>query len=158
MRSRAYLDEAPATEPRLDERLGNPACSVRSRTVHLRRVLAGEGSASVRSPAAVRVHDDLASRQTSVALGSHKPQTWAINRLRSLLHCVGFELITRFSGLNSLKTIPPMLIHKSKWLGSHSPPSCNDFEPLGFAGIQFYSHAHVHSQDWSGSSVSWTNN
>ena len=64
----AHLYEDPPAQSGLDERLGDPACCVRRRAVDLGEVLAGEGAASVSSPAAVRVDDDLPSGQTCVTL------------------------------------------------------------------------------------------
>lgn len=52
----------------LDEGLGDPASRVRCAAVHLGEVLAGESSPAVRSPPAVRVHNDLTARQTGVTL------------------------------------------------------------------------------------------
>ena len=64
----AHLYEDPPAQPGLDERLCDPARRVRRRAVDLGEVLAGEGAASVRAPAAVRVDDDLPSGQTCVTL------------------------------------------------------------------------------------------
>ena len=63
-----HLYEDPPAQPGLDERLCDPASRVRRRAVDLGEVLAGEGAASVSSPAAVRVDDDLPSGQTCVTL------------------------------------------------------------------------------------------
>lgn len=68
---RRYLHHAAAAEARLDERLGDPARGVGGRAVHLGEVLAREGAAAVRAPAAVRVHDDLATRQPRVRLPTY---------------------------------------------------------------------------------------
>src|SRR5699024_3461473 len=46
--------------------LGDPARGVGGRAVHLRRVLAGEGAATVAGHAAVGVDDDLAPGETAV--------------------------------------------------------------------------------------------
>lgn len=62
------LDEAAPAEAGLHQRLGHPPGRISGRPVHLREVLAGEGSATVRSPTAVRVDDDLAASQTCIAL------------------------------------------------------------------------------------------
>lgn len=67
-----YLDHAAAAEAGLDEGLGDPPRGVRGGAVHLGEVLAGEGAAAVRAPAAVCVHDDLATGQASVRL-TRKP-------------------------------------------------------------------------------------
>lgn len=66
--SKAYLDQNTAAEPSFHQGLGHPAGGVGGRPVHLGVVLAGEGAAAVRAPAAVRVHDDLPPRDTGVTL------------------------------------------------------------------------------------------
>ena len=48
--------------------LGDIPCSIRTRTVHLRRILTAECTAAVTSRAAVGVYDDLPSGQTAVTL------------------------------------------------------------------------------------------
>ena len=48
--------------------LGHPARRVGGRAVHLRRVLAREGTAAVPGHAAVGVHDDLAAGQPGVGV------------------------------------------------------------------------------------------
>src|SRR6185436_19383400 len=53
-----------------DHVLGHPAHGVGGGTVHLGRVLAGEGAAAVAGVPAVRVNDDLAAGQAGVA---HRP-------------------------------------------------------------------------------------
>src|SRR5690606_31254011 len=53
-----------------DDVLGDPTHRVGGRTVHLGRVLAGEGAATMAGVAAVGVDDDLASGQTGVAHGA----------------------------------------------------------------------------------------
>jgi hypothetical protein len=53
-----------------DQGLGDPAAVVCCRAVHLGGVLAREGTATVRTPAAVRVDDDLAAGETAVTLGA----------------------------------------------------------------------------------------
>src|SRR5262249_46623301 len=55
---------------RSDHVLGNPAQRVRSRTVDLGRVLAGERATAVPGVTAVRVDDDLAAGQPGVAHGA----------------------------------------------------------------------------------------
>lgn len=64
----SYLNEATVAETSFDQRLGDPACAIRRRTVHLRGVLAGEGTTSVCSPPAIRVNDDFAACETRVTL------------------------------------------------------------------------------------------
>ena len=63
------LDEGAAGEARADDGLGGLAGNVGAGAVDLGGVLAGEGTASVGAPAAVRVDDDLAPGQTGVAVG-----------------------------------------------------------------------------------------
>ena len=53
-----------------DDGLGRLAGDVRRGAVHLGGVLAGEGAAAVRAPAAVGVDDDLAAGETRVAVGA----------------------------------------------------------------------------------------
>ena len=53
-----------------NQRLGDPAAKIGGRAVDLGEVLAREGTATVGTPAAVRVDDDLAARQAGVALGA----------------------------------------------------------------------------------------
>ena len=62
------LDLAGVGEPRRDDVLRDVARHVGRRAVDLARVLAAERAAAVRRPAAVRVDDDLAPRQSRVAL------------------------------------------------------------------------------------------
>lgn len=62
------LNEGPASQASGDERLGDPAADVRRRPVDLGEVLAGEGTTTVGAPTAVRVNDDFAACQTSIAL------------------------------------------------------------------------------------------
>ena len=52
-----------------DDRLGNEASVVGRRPIDLGWVLAGEGTATVRRPATVRIHDDLATGEASVGVG-----------------------------------------------------------------------------------------
>ena len=62
------LDEGAAGEASGDQRLGDPAADVGSRAVDLGEVLAGEGTATVGTPAAVGVDDDLAAGQAGITL------------------------------------------------------------------------------------------
>mmetsp|Transcript_24426 Transcript_24426/g.58520 ORF Transcript_24426/g.58520 Transcript_24426/m.58520 type:complete len:497 (+) Transcript_24426:101-1591(+) len=55
-------------QARRDDGLGHPAARVGRRAVDLGRVLAREGAAAVRAPAAVGINDDLAAGQAGVAL------------------------------------------------------------------------------------------
>ena len=66
----ADLDEAPPAQPGRRETLGHLAGSVGRAPVHLGVVIPGKGSASVRSPAAVGVHDDLPACQPGVTQGA----------------------------------------------------------------------------------------
>lgn len=66
--SKAYLNQDTAAEPSLHQRLGHPAGCVGGRPVHLGVVLAREGPAAVRSPAAVGVNNDLPASDTSITL------------------------------------------------------------------------------------------
>lgn len=52
------------------QRLGHPPGGLGRRAVHLGGVLSGEGATAVRAPAAIGVHDDLASGQAGIALGA----------------------------------------------------------------------------------------
>lgn len=52
----------------LHQGFGNPAGSISSRAVHFCVVFSRKRTASVSSPASVRVHDDLAPSQTSITL------------------------------------------------------------------------------------------
>ena len=65
-----HLDLDPLGQAGRDDVLGHPAHRVGRRTVHLGRILAGEGAAAVTGPAAVGVDDDLAAGQTGVAHGA----------------------------------------------------------------------------------------
>ena len=52
----------------MDERLGDPASEVGSRSIDLAVVLAGESTTSMSTPATVGVDDDLAAGKTGVTL------------------------------------------------------------------------------------------
>ena len=64
------LHERASGELGVHERFRDPARQVGGRAVDLAVVLAGEGAAAVRAPAAVGVDDDFAARQAGVALGA----------------------------------------------------------------------------------------
>ena len=66
----AYLHEHLVGHARCHHVLGYVACSVGSRAVNLARVLAAECASSVCALASVGIHDNLASRETSVAMGT----------------------------------------------------------------------------------------
>lgn len=63
-----YLHKHASAQSGLDEALGHPAGCIGGAAVHFGVVLPREGAASVRSPAPVRVHDDLTARQPGVTL------------------------------------------------------------------------------------------
>merc|ERR1719359_2815829 len=62
------LHERALAEAALHHRLGHLPADVRRRAIDLRRVLAGERAAAVRTPPTVRVDDDLAPGEPSVTL------------------------------------------------------------------------------------------
>jgi hypothetical protein len=64
------LDEGAAGKAGSDQGLGDPSADVGSRAVDLGEVLAGEGTTTVGTPAAVGVDDDLAAGQTGITLGA----------------------------------------------------------------------------------------
>ena len=64
------LDEAPPDKSGGDEGLGDPPRGVGGAPVHLGVVLAREGAATVSSPAAVCVNNDLTPGQTGVTHGA----------------------------------------------------------------------------------------
>lgn len=64
------LDEGTAGKASVDERLGDPAAEVGSRTVDLGVVLSGESTTTVSTPATVSVDDDLTASETGVTLGT----------------------------------------------------------------------------------------
>lgn len=64
------LNERTAGEAGSDEGLGDPAADVGSRTVDLGKVLAGESTTTVATPATVRVDNDLTAGEAGVALGT----------------------------------------------------------------------------------------
>merc|ERR1712232_983254 len=62
------LNKAPLSESTLHNRLGHLTADVSSRPINLGWVLAGESAATVSTPAAVGVDDDLASSKASITL------------------------------------------------------------------------------------------
>ena len=64
------LDLALAGESRGHNVLGDVTRHVAGRTIHLRRILARKSATAVRGRAAVRIHNDLASRQAGIAMRS----------------------------------------------------------------------------------------
>jgi hypothetical protein len=67
-----HLDQAPPAKTSFDQGLGDPASRVCRRPVHFGEVFSGECAAPVGAPPAVRVHDDLATGQTGIALQQTK--------------------------------------------------------------------------------------
>ncbi|KAJ0872741.1 hypothetical protein HanRHA438_Chr11g0527221 [Helianthus annuus] len=69
------LNNAPACEPRSHYALGRLPNNISPAPIHFRRVLPGERTATVSSPSAVRVDDNLPSGETRVTVGTtdHKP-------------------------------------------------------------------------------------
>lgn len=103
-----HLNKTPLAESPLHQRLCNPSSSVGSRAIHLRVVLAGEGTSSVSSPTPVRVNNDLPARETRIALRSSDDEIPARvdvvfgllvqelrrdHRLDGFLHDLGPELV-----------------------------------------------------------------
>ena len=64
------LDLSTRRKTRGDDVLCDVTAGIGRGTIHLRGILAGESAAAVRAGAAVGVDDDLASRETAVALGA----------------------------------------------------------------------------------------
>ena len=64
----SQLQLALVSQSRCDDVLGDVTSHVRGRTIHLRGILATERSATVTAPAAVSIDDDLATRQSGVAV------------------------------------------------------------------------------------------
>lgn len=62
------LDKGTTSEAGGDKGLGDPAADVGSRAVDLGEVLAREGTATVGTPTAVGVDNDLATSQTGITL------------------------------------------------------------------------------------------
>ena len=69
------LDLALARQAGRHDVLGHITRGICGGTVHLGRVLAAEGAAAVRAGAAIRVHNDLASGQATVALRAANHET-----------------------------------------------------------------------------------
>ena len=66
----AKLDERTAGELGVDQGLGDPAGEVRSGSIDLREILAGESTATVSTPSSVGVDNDLPAGETGITLGS----------------------------------------------------------------------------------------
>jgi len=64
------LDEDTLAEASSNEGLGDPTSSVSSRAIDLGRVLTGEGTTTVGTPATVGVDDDLTTSKTSITVGT----------------------------------------------------------------------------------------
>ena len=80
------MDEGAAGKAGADDGLGSLASDVGARAVHLGGVLAGEGAASVRAPAAVGVDDDLAPGQPSVTVGTSNHETACAGSMTRFRH------------------------------------------------------------------------
>lgn len=63
-----HLNQYSPAELGFDQRLGHPASSVGSRTVHLGEVLPRESSATMGAPTSIRVYDDLPPCHPSITL------------------------------------------------------------------------------------------
>src|SRR5690606_29854965 len=63
------LDHTLARKARSHDVLRDVASRIGRRPIDLRRIFAGERTAAVRRRTAVRIRDDLAARETAVALG-----------------------------------------------------------------------------------------
>lgn len=64
------LNQGTAGQTSSDQRLGDPATDVGSRTIDLGEILAGEGTTTVGTPTTVGVDNDLTASQTGVTLGT----------------------------------------------------------------------------------------
>ena len=82
-----YLDEGPTGEAGAADGFGGLASNVGARAVHLGGVLAGEGAASVRAPAAVGVDDDLAPGEPGVAMGASDHKAACAGSMTSFRRC-----------------------------------------------------------------------
>ncbi|ETV94787.1 hypothetical protein H310_11742 [Aphanomyces invadans] len=81
----------------VDQRLGNPASGVGGRTIDLGRVLAGESTATVGTPTAVGINDDLATGQTSITVRATNDET---ARRVQVVHGLVIEVLFRDDGEN----------------------------------------------------------
>lgn len=64
------LNKAAACEAGRNKRLGSETTHVRRTAVHLARILTGESTATVRSPATIGIDDNLATREASISMRS----------------------------------------------------------------------------------------
>ena len=69
----------------MNERLGDPASEICSRSIDLAVVLAGESTTSVGTPATVGIDDDLAAGQTGVTLRTANDEETGRLDLRTLV-------------------------------------------------------------------------
>lgn len=102
------LHEGTSGEFRVHQRLGDPSGQVRGRSVHFRVVFAGKGAASVRTPTAIRVDDDLAACQTGVTLRATDDEetgrldldmlVWEITWQESVNYVVNCSVIQQVGG------------------------------------------------------------
>lgn len=88
------LDEGTASKAGGDEGLGDPAADVRGGPINLGEVLAGEGTATVGTPATVGVDDDLTAGQTGVTLGTADDEEAGGLDLRPVSGCPTNLIIT----------------------------------------------------------------
>ena len=73
--ARSYLHKCAASKTSSNNALGGLTDNVSTRSIHLGRILAREGTSSMSSPATVGINDDLSASQTSIPMRStdHKP-------------------------------------------------------------------------------------
>lgn len=90
------LDQGAAGEAGGDQGLGNPTGQVGGGTVDLGKVLAGEGTTTVGTPAAVGVDNDLTTSQTGVTLGTTDDEEARWLDLLGLLACSEFIRLLGF--------------------------------------------------------------
>lgn len=64
------LNQATATDSRFDQRFGDPASSIGSRSIDFCEIFTWEGTAAMSTPSSVGINNDLASSQTSITLWS----------------------------------------------------------------------------------------
>merc|ERR1712019_65429 len=86
------LNQAALGQTTLHNRLGHLTAVVCRRAIHLGGVLAGEGTATVGTPAAVSVNDDLAAGEASIALGTTNDELAGLDGAILLLHVLNGDL------------------------------------------------------------------
>lgn len=67
-----YLYKTTLAKARLNQRLGNPTSSIRSRSVHFSEVLARECTTAMSSPTTIRIDNNFSSSQPSITLKTTK--------------------------------------------------------------------------------------